>query len=612
LAEPTLNWFPLEDAFEESWPNLFSLLHWDFRLVETLYGREGELKAILAWARTDTHRPLARLITGQGGVGKTRLAATAAEILKHEGWLAGFLDSASDFVVRGESLKGLFLILDYPEEQPERTKALLGRLAELVTAPYPIRIVFLSRRSFAEWEPETALLKGRFGRQEIAAPGPLSISDGKALIAEAARNFTKRMEMALPGLQGAEDWLNLSPLHRLPLYAAAAAIHAVLSPTQAFGLAGDELVGQIALRERARARMMSPALGFGEKGLERLLALGVLADGLSAKAIRELYGAGLCEPSAKNDFVEALARTSWWKAGRLVRLEPDPLAAKFLQGALFGANSLAEPARLADWLYLALREKASAFGARLGRILYDLDVLNPDNEAARELDKHLVEMLNDEPSRAVSFAGVASTEVPFWSAEFAAQVALILARGAEDSETKAAFYNNAANYLSQLGRREQALTAAQEAAELYRALARARPEAFTPNLAMSLNNLANRLSELGRREQALTAAQEAVDLRRALARTRPEAFTPDLAGSLNNLAATLSELGRREEALTAAQEAADLYRALALTLPEAFTPYLATALNTLAAALSELGRGEEALAIHEEIKRLLGKNIGRG
>ena len=82
--------------------------------------------------------------------------------------------------------------------------------------------------------------------------------------------------------------------------------------------------------------------------------------------------------------------------------------------------------------------------------------------------------------------------------------------------------------------------------------------------------------------------------------------------SLNNLANRLSELGRREEALTAAQEAADLYRALALTLPEAFTPYLATALNTLAAALSELGRGEEALAIQEEIKRLLGKNIGRG
>ncbi len=49
-------------------------------------------------------------------------------------------------------------------------------------------------------------------------------------------------------------------------------------------------------------------------------------------------------------------------------------------------------------------------------------------------------------------------------------------------------------------------------ADLYRGLARARLEAFTPELATSLNTLANVLPELGRREEALTAAQEAVGL----------------------------------------------------------------------------------------------------
>jgi tetratricopeptide (TPR) repeat protein len=102
------------------------------------------------------------------------------------------------------------------------------------------------------------------------------------------------------------------------------------------------------------------------------------------------------------------------------------------------------------------------------------------------------------------------------------------------------------------GRREEALAAATEAVTIRRDLARARPEAFTPDLAMSLNNLANRLSELGQREEALAAATEAAGLYRDLARARPEAFTPDLAGSLNNLANRLSELGQREEALAAA------------------------------------------------------------
>jgi hypothetical protein len=44
--------------------------------------------------------------------------------------------------------------------------------------------------------------------------------------------------------------------------------------------------------------------------------------------------------------------------------------------------------------------------------------------------------------------------------------------------------------LSQLGRWEEALKSAQEAVDLYRGLAAARPEAFTSYLAMSLNNLA--------------------------------------------------------------------------------------------------------------------------
>ena len=56
------------------------------------------------------------------------------------------------------------------------------------------------------------------------------------------------------------------------------------------------------------------------------------------------------------------------------------------------------------------------------------------------------------------------------------------------------------------------MEAAEEAVRLYRALAKARPDAFTPDLAMSLNNLASFLSDLGRREAALEVAEEAVRL----------------------------------------------------------------------------------------------------
>ncbi len=80
---------------------------------------------------------------------------------------------------------------------------------------------------------------------------------------------------------------------------------------------------------------------------------------------------------------------------------------------------------------------------------------------------------------------------------------------------------------------------------------------------MSLNNVATRLSDLGRREEALAAIEEAVAIRRELAVLRPDAFRPDLATSLNNVANRLSDLGRREEALAAIEEAVAIYRELA-------------------------------------------------
>ena len=245
LAEPSLTWFPLADALEESGANLFSLLRWDFRLAATLHGREDDLEKILAWCRGGSNTPTARLITGPGGVGKTRLAATAAETLRREGWSAGFLPASSDLVNMKFGSKGLFLILDYPEEQPERTSAVLHKLAELTTAPYPLRVVFLSRRSFAQWEPEALALRGRFGKQQLAAPGPLSVEQGVALIGEAAGNFAALVGKPVPDLRGARAWLEKSPMHRLPLYATAAAVHAVLSPNEMFGLSGAELVRQL-------------------------------------------------------------------------------------------------------------------------------------------------------------------------------------------------------------------------------------------------------------------------------------------------------------------------------------------------------------------------------
>ena len=86
---------------------------------------------------------------------------------------------------------------------------------------------------------------------------------------------------------------------------------------------------------------------------------------------------------------------------------------------------------------------------------------------------------------------------------------------------------------------------------------------------MSLNNLSNGLGDLGRAEEALAAIEEAAGIYRELARARPDAFRPDLAGSLNNLSVQLGDLGRREDALAAIEEAVTIRRELAARWPDA-------------------------------------------
>src|SRR6202044_3717053 len=80
------------------------------------------------------------------------------------------------------------------------------------------------------------------------------------------------------------------------------------------------------------------------------------------------------------------------------------------------------------------------------------------------------------------------------------------------------------------------------------------------HLAKSLWRLSDRLRYMGRREDALRAAQEAVELYRQLAADCPETYDQDLPQSLSDLSCHLSEMGLREDALRAIQEAVEIRR----------------------------------------------------
>lgn len=88
---------------------------------------------------------------------------------------------------------------------------------------------------------------------------------------------------------------------------------------------------------------------------------------------------------------------------------------------------------------------------------------------------------------------------------------------------------------SNLGCQEEALTVIQDGVALFRALAKACPEASNQDLADSFVNLAACYSNLGRHKEALIVYEENMALNRELAKARPKAFNGTLAMSLGNL-----------------------------------------------------------------------------
>jgi tetratricopeptide (TPR) repeat protein len=132
---------------------------------------------------------------------------------------------------------------------------------------------------------------------------------------------------------------------------------------------------------------------------------------------------------------------------------------------------------------------------------------------------------------------------------------------------------------------------------------------FRPDLAHSLNNLGIRYSDLNRREDALKASEEAVDIYRALAKDRPDVFRPDLARSLSVLSDVLAAMGRRAEAAAAAQEALAMLAPYVERYPQTYAG-LARTIRSDVLRYAEAAGVEPDLALLQRVAGLLGNGDG--
>ncbi|MEV0188296.1 tetratricopeptide repeat protein, partial [Kitasatospora purpeofusca] len=630
------------------------------RQTVPFHGREDLLAELRAWCDQDGFG--AWLLHGPGGQGKTRLAHHLGHQLTTRGWTVLWPRAAArpDHLLElRRAAKPLLVVLDYAETRPEQLGALVDAAAEH-PGTSPFKLLLLARTAGDWWQQ--AREASRQAEELLAAARTRRLApleDDPELRAGHYRDAARALATALPSVAGlsGRDWTStattLTPprnLGRAAAYGNALTLHmtaladlldtARTAPTSSTGDEDaqdveDRLLGHEARywRDTAATCGLTPALGMStlrtalaaahltgadDEGTDLLWQrLPVLAD--QSRDRRNQVTAWLAS------LYPATVPGSPWGA-----LQPDRLAERHI-----GRTLLAVP-RLADHLLdgaddtqierlLTVYSRAAAHPAllRLDGRLTELCIRHH-----RALAAHIVTTATrtDHPTPLITALDtltahpdtpldtlttiyglfpqashrLTSTAVRLTHAITGHHRALAGADPDAHLPDLASSLNNLSIRLGDAGRREEGLTAVQEAVRIRRTLAGANPDAHLPDLAGALNNLSVRLSDAGRREESLAAVQEATGHYWVLAEANPDAYLSDLAKALSNLSVQLGDAGRREEGLTAVQEAVRIRRTLAGANPDAHLLDLAMALNNLSVRLSDAGRREESLAAVQE------------
>ncbi len=541
------------------------------------------------------------LVTGGGGSGKTRLGREACVQMLVAGWDAGLADDRRrDGAAMDRLARRTLLVVDDADLRTGLIAALVEYLRWDDAGP-PAGVLLLARAAGDWWD--------RLVRQQELAGACTVLDLGRYPVppADRAEHFA-RASVAFAAYGGPGEHPAEPPPAGLadPAYAEPLLIHiaamlgtvdmpATPPPGRDRARDGDTAAAQPgapvrtrllrALCERERTRWyelgqtahlsFNPDLPLADQ-VAALATLTAAADQACATALLAALPGQAEVTRLGADALAAWAHRLYPGPGYWNPLRPDLLAEQHLADTAQLPALAAAAARLAagqDW-------EAGA----LTQLLAELTRAAPAQPAIRAaLDELLAAALP-------RIVGLALTGGPAELADLAS-LALQLA-------PRPGLAAPLADHMPQHSVRLAALAATLTSQQVthYRTDARGGDPNAANRLARSLNNLSFWLANLGRREEALAASEEAVTIRRELAAARPDAFRPDLAAALTNLSVWLGDLGRREEALAAIEEAVAIYRELAAARPDAFRPDLATSLNNLSFWLGGLGRREEALA----------------
>jgi tetratricopeptide (TPR) repeat protein len=609
------------------------------------HGREEDLASLARWRDSTTVRASLRLLRGEGGIGKTRLAREFASCSVAAQWKVFQADECippvppAGLVFPGVSDGRSLVVVDYAERWP--LSWLVGLVQRMLWAggEQPLRLLLCGRprsRWFEALRDELVRLP-----IEIAAPLELTALDAPVErpgeFQRAVSEFQRRLEQPVHELPCPVD-LGSADFGR-PLDLHMAALAAVVGrDRESTGLRHADLSEVLLRRERRYWRRTAEALAedhsAGPVPSRDVIADTVLLATLfgpvpDADALVLLECAGIPDAPSGRALLRMHERLYPAPAGRspslaLEPLRPDPLAGadaqSLLRRAMAGSGALPEvsPRRCLTVLLAAIPQP------RVMTLVRELVEVAPRLAAAAGGDV-LMSVTAGLPDAVL--AEVYRT-LPLRSAEFrrpAIDLAQRLLAAAGDPGSRAYWHHQVAVRLAEqgehrAGRRHasqavkslrrlvktrpdlrssfaEALTAEvqildmanlrlrprtlRNVVKIYRDLAESEPGAYSLSLAGALSDLANVEAGKGRTRRALACNDEAMHVLAAQPSPQTQAGRSTRANVLVNRCVILTGLGRAQEAREAGEEALVLFRDLADDNPESYQRDVALALNNL-------------------------------
>ncbi|MGW4083518.1 tetratricopeptide repeat protein [Streptomyces sp. NPDC004822] len=581
---------PQRDLPPDPLPSL--LLQADYGVVP-FRRTDDELDRLSDWL-AGPDRLAARLLTGPGGQGKTRLANEVVQRAKADGWTAGLLAEEVPLPVlnRLNEFRGpVLVVIDYSEA---RTEQIADVTAQLIARPVeqgPARLLLLARSS-GVWphllrrhrDDRVSLLFTELTERALP-PVVTEPTDRLAEYIRALEAFAARLGYPVPSTT-APDALG-SPRYDRVLDVHAAALAALLDEAvpDAAPARRDPLLRVLDHERRhwAAAAVPHELPTPGRLRHDQVVSAATLFTAHSAAEARELFAA---LPTFDGEGYEVVERHLRW----LGSLYPGPDALNPLRPDRLGedlvAATLLDQPEFVEWVAPVVR------GIQVTRAL---TVLGRAASRYPHVREAMAVLLAADPATRLPLAiGVASQLQDTMLVEVLSEVSGAAVGSGLDLE------ESVLDHLPDSSLALAAFSVVSTRAALEAERRKERPDAET--VAQLTHNLSLRLSAVNQHDTALAHAAEAVALYEKLADADSE-FDPELGSALNTLACAYSHAGFPEEGHDAAARSCDLLSRVDLSSPEHRQLY-ATALTNFGNVLNDLSRHREAIDAAEHALEL--------